>query len=132
MKRLRAPLVLVSIGLAALLAGCSGIDQPASVAVVARFHTALNAGDWPAIDGLLSRSTRQLRAGSGTARAFRRIIERHGRYTGGELQAISRDDGRTRILWSARYEKGPVSELFVLVEDGGSLRIDSYTDSAQP
>jgi hypothetical protein len=114
------------------LAACAGPDEKASRGVIDRFHVALNAGDWVAVDGLLSQSTRNLRPGGGTARAFRAIIQRHGRYTGGELGGISRDDGRTTIAWSARYERGPVSELFVLVEEGGSLKIDSYTDSARP
>lgn len=114
------------------LAACSGPDEKASRAVIDRFHGALNAGDWAAIDGLLTRSTRDLRPGGGTARAFRAIIARHGRYTGGELAGRVHKDGRTTITWSARYERGPVSELFVLVEEGGALKIDSYTDAARP
>jgi hypothetical protein len=117
---------------AIVLAACSGPDEKASRAVIDRFHTALNAGDWPAIDGLLSQSTRDLRPGDGTARAFRALIQRHGRYTGGQLTGIGHNDGRTTIAWSARYERGPVSELFVLVEEGGQLKIDSYTDQAKP
>jgi hypothetical protein len=127
MRRLFAP-----VAVAVLLAACSGPDAAASRAVIDRFHAALNAGDWAAVDGLLSRSTRNLRPGGATARAFRAIIQRHGRYTGGELEGITRDDGRTTVAWSARYEKGPVSELFVLVEEGGQLKIDSYTDQPAP
>ena len=125
-------LPLAPIVLAAAVAGCSGVDEPASRAVVERFHAALNAGDWAAIDGLLSPSARNLRPGGGTARAFRAISARHGRYLGGNLAGISHDHGRTTIAWSARYERGPVSELFVLVEAGGQLKIDSYTDAARP
>ncbi|WP_372918210.1 hypothetical protein [Sandarakinorhabdus sp.] len=121
---------LAPLAVAAALAACSGPDEPASRAVVDRFHAALNAGDWAAIDGLLSPSTRDLRPGGATARAFRAITLRRGRYVGGELFGISRDDGRTTIAWSARYERGPAMELFVLVEAGGQLKIDSYTDNA--
>jgi hypothetical protein len=125
-RRWLAPLAAVA------LAACAGPDEPASRAVIGRFHAALNAGDWGAVDGLLSRSTRNLRPGGGTARAFRAIIARHGRYIGGELAGIDHRDGRTTITWSARYEHGPVTELFVLVEEGGQLRIDSYTDAPSP
>jgi hypothetical protein len=127
MKRFIFPMAI-----AAALASCSGVDEPASVAVVDRFHTALNAGDWAAIDTLLSRSTRDLRPGGATARAFRAIIQRHGRYKGGELAGISDDSGPITIAWAADYERGPVSELFVLVEEGGALKIDSYTDNPIP
>lgn len=127
MRRWLAPIVL-----AAALAGCSGIDEPASVALVDRFHVALNAGDWPAIDAMLSQSTRNLRPGGATARAFRAITERHGRYLGGELAGIGADAGFITLAWAARYERGPVSEQFVLVEEGGRLKIDSYTDNAVP
>jgi hypothetical protein len=127
MRRLLAPVVL-----AAVLTGCSSVDEPASRAVVDRFHAALNAGDWAAIDGLLSPSARNLRPGGGTARAFRAVTLRHGRYLGGGLAGISHNDGRTSIAWSARYERGPVQEQFVLVETGGQLKIDSYTDQATP
>ncbi|WP_310474913.1 hypothetical protein [Sandarakinorhabdus sp.] len=123
---------LAPVALCLALAACAGPDEAASRAVIDRFHVALNAGDWVAIDGLLSPSTRNLRPGVGTARAFRAIIQRHGRYTGGELEGLNHDDGRTTIAWSARYERGPVSELFVLVEAGGLLKIDSYTDAARP
>jgi len=123
---------LFPVAVAAALAGCSGFDEPAAVDVVARFHTALNAGDWAAIDGLLTTSTRNLRPGSGTARAFRNITARHGRYLGGELAGIDGKDGRITIAWAARYQQGPVSELFVLVEEGSALKIDSYTDNAVP
>jgi hypothetical protein len=123
---------LFPAALAVSLAACSSFDEPAAVDVVGRFHSALNAGDWAAIDGLLTRSTRDLRPGGATARAFRRITDRHGRYMGGELAGIDGKDGRITIAWAARYEQGPVSELFVLVEEGGSLRIDSYTDNAVP
>lgn len=120
------------VAAAALLAACSGPDDAASRDVIDRFHLALNAGDWAAIDGLLSPSTRNLRPGLGTARAFRALTERHGRYTGGQLTSRHHENGRTTITWSARYERGAVSELFVLVEEGGSLKIDSYTDAARP
>lgn len=123
---------LVPITAAALLSACSGPDEAASRAVVDRFHAALNAGDWAAIDGLLSQSARNLRPGGGTARGFRAITHRHGGYAGGELAGISRNDGRTTIAWSAQYERGPVREVFVLVEDSGNLKIDSYTDKPQP
>ena len=124
--------LLFPVAIAAMLAGCSSFDEPAAVDVVARFHTALNAQDWAAIDGMLTASTRNLRPGGGTARAFRNITARHGRYTGGELAGIDGKDGRITIAWAARYEKGPVSELFVLVEEGGVLKIDSYSDNAIP
>jgi hypothetical protein len=124
--------ILAPVAVAVLLTACSGPDAVASRAVIDRFHAALGAGDWAAIDGLLSQSTRNLRPGGATARAFRAIIERHGRYKGGELEGITLEDGRTTIAWSARYENGPVSELFVLVEEGGQLKIDSYTDQPAP
>ena len=123
---------IVPAAVAVLLVACSGPDAVASRALTYRFHAALNAGDWAAIDGLLSQSTRNLRPGGATARAFRAIIERHGRYMGGELEGITLEDGRTTVAWSARYERGPVSELFVLVEEGGQLKIDSYTDQPAP
>jgi hypothetical protein len=124
MRRWLLPAVL-----AVALHGCnSAPDEAASVAVVARFHAALNAGDWPAIDALLSQSARDLRPGGGTARAFRAITARHGRYKSGALAGINRDEGRTSVAWSARYERGPVSELFVLNDAGGAVQIDSYTD----
>ena len=124
--------LLFPVALAATLAACSSIDEPAAVDVIGRFHTALNAGDWAAVDGLLSKSTRNLRPGGGTARAFRNIIARHGRYVGGELAGITQDDGMITIAWAARYDQGPVSEMFVLIEEGGQLKIDSYTDNAVP
>lgn len=127
MRKLRAVVALV-----AALAGCSGVDEPASRFVVDRFHTALNAGDWATIDRVLSQSTRNLRPGGGTAHAFRAIVARHGRYQGGQLASIKADAGRTTITWSARYQSGPVPELFVLVEEGGHLKIDSYTDQPAP
>lgn len=123
---------MAPVALCLVLAACAGPDEAASRAVIDRFHGALNAGDWAAVDGLLSTSTRNLRPGVGTARAFRAIVQRHGRYTGGQLSGMHHHDGRTTIAWSARYERGTVSELFVLVEDGGSLKIDSYTDAARP
>lgn len=125
-------LPLAPIVLAAAVAGCSGVDEPASRAVVDRFHAALNGGDWAAIDGLLSPTARNLRPGGATARAFRAVTLRHGRYLGGGPAGISHNDGRTSIAWSARYERGPVPEQFVLVETGGQLKIDSYTDQAKP
>ncbi|WP_156256015.1 hypothetical protein [Sandarakinorhabdus oryzae] len=123
MRRLFAPVVL-----AAALAGCASIDEQGANAAVDRFHRALNAGDWAAIDGLLSQSARNLRPGGATARAFRAITARHGRYLGGTAAAISTDSGRISLTWSARYERGAVAEAYVLVEEGGSLKIDSYTD----
>lgn len=127
MKRVLAP-----VAVAVLLAACSGPDAAASRVVIDRFHAALNAGDWATIDGQLSQSTRNLRPGGATARAFRAIIERHGRYKGGELVGITREGGLTTVGWSAHYEKGTISELFVLVEEGGQLQIDSYTDQPAP
>jgi hypothetical protein len=123
---------LLPLAVVATLSACAGVDEPAAADVVARFHTALNAGDWAAIDGMLSQSTRKLRPGTGTARAFRNIIARHGHYVGGELAGITDEGGRITIAWAARYDKGPVSELFVLVDEGGRLKIDSYTDNAVP
>ena len=124
--------LLATTMLAAALVSCSGVDEPASRAVVDRFHSALNAGDRAAIDGLLSQSARRLRPGEGTARAFRAIIARHGKYQSGELAGISAQGGRTTIKWSARYENGPVSELFVLTDEGGKWKIDTYTDQLPP
>ena len=125
MKRWLAPVVL-------LLAACSSVDEPAAHAVVDRFHVALNAGDWAAIDAMLTRDARNLRPGMGTARAFANLIKRHGRYRGGELEGITAEDGRTTLAWAARYDKGPVSELFVLREEGGALKIESFTDNPDP
>ncbi|WP_164155727.1 hypothetical protein [Sandarakinorhabdus rubra] len=122
-----APAVLV-----AALVACSGVDEAAAVGLVTRFHAALADGDWAAIDGLLSRSTRALRPGLGTARAFRNLGARHGRYLGGGLARISADDGRITLVWAARYERGAVNELFVLVDEDGGLKIDSYSDKAAP
>lgn len=127
MRRWLAPIALV-----ALLSACSGVDEPAAHDVVDRFHTALNAGDWAAIDAMLTADARRLRPGMGTARAFGNLITRHGRYAGGELEGITGEDGRTTLAWAARYEKGPVSELFVLREEGGSLKIESFTDNPDP
>lgn len=122
MRRWLLPLLLA-------LASCDSAPKQAdSVAAVARFHTALNADDWAGIDGLLSQSARDLRPGGGTARAFRAVKARHGAYQGGELAGISRDDGRATLDWAARYGNGPVREQFVLITQGGAVRIDSYTD----
>ena len=126
MRALLGSLLLLPL----LLTACASADAPASRAVVTRFHVALNTGNWPAIDALLSQSSRDLHPG--TARAFRAITARHGYYLGGELAAISADRGRTYVAWAARYERGPVQEAFVLIEEGGSLKIDSYTDKPQP
>lgn len=123
---------LAPVAAASLLAACSGPDETQARAVVDRFHAALNAGDWAAIDGLLSQSARDLRPGGGTARAFRAITARHGRYLGGDVAQITREDGRTSLTWSAHYERGPVPEAFVLVGEGSALRIESYTDQAAP
>lgn len=123
---------LAPVALVAMISGCSSVDEPAAHAVVDRFHTALNAGDWPAIDAMLTADARALRPGIGTARAFGNLIERHGRYTGGELAGLTGEDGRITLAWSARYEKGPVSELFVLREEGGALKIESFTDNPAP
>lgn len=122
----------IAVPAALMLAACSGPDESASRAVVDRFHTALDAGDWAAIDGLLARSARNLRPGGATARAFRTITARHGRYVGGDIARITADGSRTTLAWSARYERGPVAELFVLIPEGGGLKIESYTDNAQP
>jgi hypothetical protein len=117
---------------AALLAACSRAPTQAdSVAVIDRFHTALNADDTATIDALLTRSTRDLRPGIGTARAFRALSARHGRYRDGTLDTLRREGDRTTIVWRARYELGPVSELFVLVAEDGAARIDSYSDDAR-
>ena len=127
MKRLIAQIVL-----AAALAGCSGADEPASRAVVDQFHAALNAGDWAAIHARLSPSARDLRPGGGTARAFRAIARRHGRYLGGQPASITAAAGGVRIIWAAQYQAGPVREYFVLVKAGGQIRIDSYSDKPTP
>lgn len=114
------------------VSGCSnGPGEADSAAVVAGFHAALNAGDTPAINGLLSQSTRNLRPGIGTARAFGAITSRHGRYLGGTMITHVSSAGRTRIDWQARYENGPVLEQFTLVDEAGDVRIDSYTDNRQ-
>jgi hypothetical protein len=117
-----APIVL-------LLAACSSIDEPASEAVIDQFHGALNRQDWPAIDGLLTQSTRNLRPGGGTARSFRNITARHGRYLGGELAGMDEAGGVITVAWAARYERGPVSELFMLKSERGVVKIDGYTDN---
>ncbi len=127
MRRWLAPVAVM-----AMLAACSPADEKRAHQVVDRFHAALNAGDWPAIDALLTTDARRLRPGLGTARAFRNLITRHGRYLGGELAGITAEDGRTTLAWSARYEQGPVSELFVLREEGGALKIESFTDNPEP
>lgn len=124
------PVVLAPM-LALVLSACSnGPSEADSVAVIDRFHTALNADDIAAIDGMLSKSTRNLRPGIGTARAFLALSARHGRYVHGYLAGFDSNDGRASITWRARYERGPVSELFVLVNEGGQPKIDSYTDNA--
>ena len=122
--------LLATVALA--LAACSGIDEPAGRAVVDRFHVALNAGDYAAIDGLLSTSARNIRPGGGTARAFRAITARHGRYQGGKLTSITAAGDRTTLRWSARYDGGTVAEVFVLAPEGGGLKIESYTDKPSP
>lgn len=127
MKRWLAPMALV-----ALVSACSGVDEQGAEALVDRFHVALNAGDWAAIDAMLTGDARALRPGIGTARAFGNLITRHGRYRGGELEGMTAEDGRITLAWAARYDKGPVSELFVLREDGGALKIESFTDNPQP
>jgi hypothetical protein len=121
---MKAWLLLVAL----LLVACSGPSEDDSRAVIDRFHAALNAGDWATVDGLLSPSARALRPGNGVARAFRAIIARHGRYLDGAAASTSHEDGRTTIRWAARYERGAVPELFVLVEEGGGLKIESYSD----
>jgi len=129
MKRLLPLLLLPSL----LLSACNNApDEAQGVAVIDRFHIALNANDTAAIDALLSQSTRNLRPGIGTARAFRAISARHGRYLDGRAASVTSADARTRIDWQARYERGPVSELFVLVNEAGAVKIDSYTDNAAP
>ncbi|MEN9932671.1 MAG: hypothetical protein RIS17_1244 [Pseudomonadota bacterium] len=119
---------LAPFALAASLTACSAPDEAASRTVIGQFHAAIDASDWAAVDALLTRSTRDLRPGGATARAFRALTARHGRYLGGDIASITAGDGHTRILWQARYEKGPVRELFVLVEEGGGLKVDSYSD----
>jgi hypothetical protein len=112
-----------------LLAGCTRApDEEASRATIERFHAALNAADWKAIDGLLSQSARNLRPGGGTARAFRAIVARHGRYLGGDVASFTHTHTHAMIDWAARFEAGAVTERFALVEEGGQIRIDSYTD----
>lgn len=119
---------LAPVVLAATLAACSAPDEAASRAVIGQFHAAIDASDWAAVDALLTRSTRDLRPGGGTARAFRALTARHGRYLDGAVASLTAEDGHTRIIWQARYEKGPVKELFVLVEEDGALKVDSYSD----
>lgn len=121
---------VVPIALAAALAACASADVQASKSTVDQFHAALNAGDWAAIDGLLSQSARDLRPGGATARAFRAITQRHGRYLGGDLANIEYADGRTTLVWTARFENDSATEFFVLVDEGGALKIDSYSDKA--
>lgn len=112
-----------------VLAGCSRApDEAASRATVDRFHAALNAADWQAIDALLSNSARNLRPGGGTARAFRAIAARHGRHLGGDVAAFTQTDTHAMIDWAARFERGAVTERFALVDEGGRVLIDSYTD----
>lgn len=111
---------------------CSQVDEPAAHALVDRFHTALNRSDWAAIDAMLTQDARRLRPGIGTARAFGNLISRHGRYLGGELAGLSDEDGRITLAWAAKYENGPVSELFVLRNEGGTLKIESFTDNPRP
>jgi hypothetical protein len=123
---------LAPIALAVLVSACSAADEKAAHGVVDRFHTALNAGDWAAIDTMLTSDARALRPGIGTARAFGNLIERHGRYVGGELAGITAEDGRTTLAWAAKYQNGPVSELFVLREEFGALKIESFTDNPEP
>jgi hypothetical protein len=121
--------VMAALMTALALAACSNTPGEAdSVALIDRFHAALNADDTPAIDALLSQSTRNLRPGIGTARAFRALSARHGRYLSGSIGKLASKDSRTTIAWSARYERGPVPELFVLVTEGGAVKIDSYSD----
>ena len=127
MRRWAAPIVLVAAMLN--LAACSGPDEAASTEVIDRFHTALNAGDWPAIGGVLARSARNLRPGGAAARACRAITARRGQYVGGYIASITAAGGRTTVAWSARYERGAVSELFVLIPEDGGTKIESYTDN---
>jgi len=127
MRRWLAPVALV-----ALVSACSAADEKGAHALVDRFHAAVNAGDWAVIDAMLTKDARALRPGIGTARSFGNLITRHGRYVGGELAGITAEDGRTTLAWAARYEQGPVSELFVLREEGGRLKIESFTDNPAP
>lgn len=120
---------LLPILAAVALAACSKAPTEAdSVAVIDRFHTALNVDDTATINALLTQSTRELRPGIGTARAFRALSARHGRYRDGTLGTLTSEGDRTRIVWRARYDRGPVAELFVLVAEDGAVRIDSYSD----
>jgi hypothetical protein len=114
--------------MALALAACAGPDVAASDAAIARFHAAIDADDIAAIDAMLTRSTRALRPGNATARAFRNLPRRHGRYLGGSAASITQDGPRTRIIWHARYAKGPVTELYVLAQEDGVLKLDSYSD----
>jgi hypothetical protein len=118
----------IALGLLLLAACNSAPDRAESRAAVGRFHAALNAGDWPAIDALLSREARDLRPGGGTARAFRAIAARHGRHLGGDIATFSTDGPRATLDWAAQYERGAVTEQFGLVHEAGGVRIDSYTD----
>ena len=124
---------LLPVAAAMLLAACSTAPSEAeSAAVIDRFHAALNADDTAAIDALFTQSTRNLRPGIGTARAFRALSARHGRYLDGSRATLASIDGRTTLVWRARYERGPVAELFVLVAEDGAVKIDSYSDDARP
>ncbi|WP_353217523.1 hypothetical protein [Sandarakinorhabdus sp.] len=123
MTRLLPMLVLLAI------TGCTNApDKQESQTVVAQFHSAVNAQDIAAIDALLTRSTRELRPGVGTARAFAKLMQRHGRYIDGHAGPIDRHEGRTRINWQARYVNGPVNEQFVLMHEAGVVKIEGYTD----
>lgn len=131
MKRL-LPLLLPLL-LPVLLAACSNApDEQQAKTVVAQFHSAVNEQDIAAIDAMLTRSTRELRPGVGTARAFANLTQRHGRYIDGTAGPIDRHEGRTRIDWQARYAGGPVREQFVLVHEAGAVKIEGYTDDPRP
>lgn len=133
MRRWLFPVALVA-ALSTGLSACADADKGAALDLLARFHGAVNAGDVAAIDAMLAGSARQLRPGLGTARAFGALTRRHGRYLGGEMAGLTGDagDGGLAIAWSARYAQGPVSEQFVLVREGGGLKIASYTDDPAP
>ncbi len=124
MRGLPAAALLIAV------AGCT--DAPGAreaEAAVAQFHAAVNAADVAAIDALLARSARELRPGVGTARAFAGLTQRHGRYQDGQAARIDRQAGRTRVVWQARYEHGPVREVLVLIREAGAVKIESYTDN---
>lgn len=127
MRRLLTAAMLLAI------ASCANApDEQQTLTMLAQFHSAVNTQDIAAIDALLARSTRELRPGVGTARAFAKLKQRHGRYIDGKAGPIDRHEGRTRIIWQARYAGGPVNEQFVLIYEAGGVKIEGYTDDPRP